>query len=328
MIKVFALGICCIQKGDVMNNNNKNPTDIYTYKHLDTMIENGRKATHAPYPWANHEKYSRLIWLTENKFHSHNFWEMFIVLKGTSIHHTPSKTESLFPGALCLLTPACRHYIEIPNQGDKNKNTYLHRDFYISNEKMQKICDGLDTNLYNHLYNLKTPLSATLNPNYLEHLESMVCYYLHNSKDFNFIHTIFVAHLLTFLLAETKYPGNQFPKWIITLLDNLNKEEFMVQPMKAIVASTGYSQGYVCRTFKKHMRTTLTSYIQRMKCSYSIALLENSDMYVSEIACRFNFSDESAYILCFKKYYGVTPGQWRKNKTLLSNTTNGDYYDF
>lgn len=300
------------------NNNDKNSPNIYTHKILDAMVENNINQAKAPYYWTNHEKYSRIIWLTENKFHSHDFWEMFIVLKGTSIHHTQNKTEPLSSGALYLLPPSCKHYIEIPNKDNKNKGTYIHRDFYISNDKMQKICDGLDPNLYSQLYNLKEPLSANLPLIHLEHLESMIFYYLHNEKDFNFIHTVFVSHLLTFLLAEAKYTDKRYPKWINTLLDNLNKEEFMVQPMKAIVDSTGYSQGYVCRTFKKYLRTTLTTYIQHVKCTYSISLLENPDICGSEIAYRLNFSDESAYISCFKKYYGLTPGQWRKKKSLLS----------
>ena len=301
-----------------MDNNDTTPFNIYTNSTLDAMIEDGIKREKTPYYWTNHEKYSRIIWLTENKFHSHDFWEMFIVLKGTSLHHTPNKTEPLSSGSLYLLPPTHKHYIEITNKADKDKETYIHRDFYISNEKMQKICAGLDTNLYSQLYNLKDPLSATLPLTHLEHLEAMIFYYLHNEKDFNFIHTVFVSHLLTFLLAEAKYTDNRYPKWINTLVDNLNKEDFMVQPMSAIVASTGYSQGYVCRTFKKYMHTTLTTYIQHVKCTYSISLLENPDICGSEIAYRLNFSDESAYISCFKKYYGLTPGQWRKKKALLS----------
>lgn len=292
--------------------------DVYTDETLDAMPEPDETAEKSIYYLANHEKYSRIIWLTENKFHSHAFWEMFVVLRGVAVHHTLTKIEPISSGSLYLLPPTCKHYIEIPTAKDKNKETYIHRDFYISNEKMQNICNGLAPDLYNKLCNLKEPLSANLHPRHLEHLEDMIFYYLHNEKDFNFSHTVFVTHLLTFLLAEMNYTNKQYPRWINTLLDNLNKEEFMSQPMKEIISSTGYSQGYVCRTFKKYMHSTLTAYIKQVKCNYSCSLLKNPDICNSEISYRLNFSDESAYIAAFKKYYGITPGQWRKKDSSRS----------
>ena len=126
-----------------MDNNDKNSPNIYTNKILDAMVENNLTHARAPYYWTNHEKYSRIIWLTENKFHSHDFWEMFIVLKGTSIHHTQNKTETLSSGSLYLLPPSCKHYIEIPHKDDKNKETYIHRDFISLMKKCKKFATDL-----------------------------------------------------------------------------------------------------------------------------------------------------------------------------------------
>ena len=76
-----------------MDNSNNNSPSVYTDKILNEMVEKKTTPEHPTYYWTKHEKYSRIIWLTENKFHSHDFWEMFIVLKGRSIHHPQNKTE-------------------------------------------------------------------------------------------------------------------------------------------------------------------------------------------------------------------------------------------
>ncbi|MCM1252211.1 MAG: AraC family transcriptional regulator [Clostridium sp.] len=66
--------------------------------------------------------------------------------------------------------------------------------------------------------------------------------------------------------------------------------------------------------FKKYLRDTPVSYITKFRLRKSLAALLESDLSITEIAYEYGFGGASYYCETFRKYYGISPLQYRKEQ--------------
>jgi len=259
-------------------------------------------------------KFTRLIWRTHNDFHQHMFWEICLVLNGKGKHSFLDHTADMYAGTMWLLRPNDIHKIEpLPSEPSRT-SSYAHRDIYIEENTMRRILNAFEDNLYEKLLNADKPLFAHIPLPELTNIESMINYYSLNESNFEFMHSVLTSHIIALAFEQNNYIiKNDKPEWLNLLLANLNSIDFLTLPMQKIISSIGYSQEHVCREFKKHMNTTLSRYIQKMKCMYSLSLLTDKSIPIVDIANKLYFPDESNFITTFKKIYNMTPGEWRKH---------------
>ena len=66
--------------------------------------------------------------------------------------------------------------------------------------------------------------------------------------------------------------------------------------------------------FKKIFGIPILAYRRRIQLQTAKALLESTNSDISQIAAECGFQDESYFIQVFRKYYGTTPGVYRRKK--------------
>jgi len=74
------------------------------------------------------------------------------------------------------------------------------------------------------------------------------------------------------------------------------------------------------RLFRQKFKKSIGSYIRSRKLSSSIGDLLYSGLNVQDIALDYGFSYEQAYILSFRREFGFTPGDLRRNRHLVKTT--------
>jgi endo-1,4-beta-xylanase len=74
------------------------------------------------------------------------------------------------------------------------------------------------------------------------------------------------------------------------------------------------------RLFKQTFKKPIGTYIRSRKLSASIGDLLYSGLNVQDIALDYGFSYEQAYILSFKREFGFSPGDLRKNRYFVKTT--------
>ncbi|MCI8623549.1 MAG: helix-turn-helix transcriptional regulator [Provencibacterium sp.] len=74
----------------------------------------------------------------------------------------------------------------------------------------------------------------------------------------------------------------------------------------------GVSAPYLSAFFKEKMGQNMVDYINRRRCGLARRYLSETDWTLSEIASQVGLADSAAVIRIFKKYCGMTPGQFRK----------------
>lgn len=74
------------------------------------------------------------------------------------------------------------------------------------------------------------------------------------------------------------------------------------------------SKDFALKLFKKEFGVTPHEYLLRAKLGASKNLLKNTSLSIMEISDRFGFCDAKYYSGVFKKFYGKSPGEYRKFK--------------
>ena len=80
------------------------------------------------------------------------------------------------------------------------------------------------------------------------------------------------------------------------------------------------SSVHLQRLFRQTFKKPIGKYIRSRKLSASIKDLLYSDLNVQDIALDYGFSFEQAYILSFRREFGFTPGDLRRNRQLVKTT--------
>jgi YesN/AraC family two-component response regulator len=90
--------------------------------------------------------------------------------------------------------------------------------------------------------------------------------------------------------------------------------------VRSLAKLVSMDETYLSNLFKKKAGTTIIKYIHRLRIDRSILLLEQFDHPIHEIAESVGFDDHNYFNRVFKRYTGMSPGDYRKqhNQRLLS----------
>ena len=93
--------------------------------------------------------------------------------------------------------------------------------------------------------------------------------------------------------------------------DNYGDQELTIDKICGIL---GVSAAYFSTTFKKETGKTFINYLTDYRMSKARELLMNTEIPITEIALGTGFSDSSYFGKLFRKYYQITPTEYRKDR--------------
>ena len=77
---------------------------------------------------------------------------------------------------------------------------------------------------------------------------------------------------------------------------------------------------HISRIFKKYGKTKYITFLNEVRLSRSMELLESAGYSVTDTAALCGYTDLQYYIRCFRERYGITPGEYRKLKESTAHT--------
>jgi len=78
-----------------------------------------------------------------------------------------------------------------------------------------------------------------------------------------------------------------------------------------------YSVFHFHRIMRAYLGESLGAYIVRQRLETAVSLLRFSDESISDIACKVGYENPSSFNKAFKKRYGISPAEYRKNNELI-----------
>lgn len=83
--------------------------------------------------------------------------------------------------------------------------------------------------------------------------------------------------------------------------------------LKGIAARLNVNASYLSSAFKKESGETLTDYVNRKRMESAAYILAHSDKQIQAVAAECGFLDSNYFIKIFKRFYGMTPTEYRES---------------
>ena len=109
-----------------------------------------------------------------------------------------------------------------------------------------------------------------------------------------------------------KTPKNYYSPAISRVIDYIYHGKNKTLTLNQLASLVNLTPKYLSALFHKETGQTLTVFIHKVLIEKAKNLLAHSDYSLGEISTYLNFSSQSYFISIFKRYTGITPGQYRK----------------
>ena len=106
--------------------------------------------------------------------------------------------------------------------------------------------------------------------------------------------------------------GNIYSKPVITAMDYIYDNLHSKITESDIAENVHLSPSYISRLFKKEVGVTISAYIAVKRVETAQNMLKYSDYPPADIGNYLAFTSHSHFISVFRKYTGMTPGEYRK----------------
>lgn len=118
---------------------------------------------------------------------------------------------------------------------------------------------------------------------------------------------------------QTEAGKNAYPdlSWRLTrALDYINKHLHRDLPLEQVSMQVGISSQHLTRLFRNELASSFTKYLTEKRMHEACRLLEETPLGIAEIAYRCGYSDSNYFAKVFRKYRGMSPGDFRQTSEI------------
>ena len=244
--------------------------------------------------------------------HSHDFFEIFLVLEGKVLHEINGAIQKLGEGALVFIRPDDMHNYSCDNN---KKCRFLNLTF--TKQTAKELFDYFGDGFKSHaLMTSHLPIVKILEKNEKERIfrrfQQINTLEMSNRAEFKFHMRAFLSELISTHFSEgADYIASDIPIWLEALLREMNLKENFAPGGEQMIRLSGKSREHLTRSMKKYLDITISGYVNNLRLNFAANMLLNSNMPVLDICFESGFENVSWFYSNFKKKYGQSPGQFR-----------------
>lgn len=263
-------------------------------------------------PWKNAEVAFTWTNFDYPFFHTHEYWELMIMIEGRLNHFIDGKKYVLNVGGAWIVKPTDEHKLcALPSTPIKQLN------FVIRKEYMQKLCALYGIDLATRPENtLPEKLAFTLKETTMRRIanETILIQAQKNVPEEEKVMSckILLGEVFSEYIRQNVLVEKPYPDWLETLLIKLSDPFFEEGSIKTeLVKNANYSYSSLIRLFKQYTGYTIIEYVQIKKTEYAAELIRSTDKKILEIAGILGYDSLSHFNHLFKRYTGLTPKEYR-----------------
>ena len=245
------------------------------------------------------------------KLHYHDYYELFLILKGNVAHTVNSQTNIIRDGHLLFIRDR-----DVHNYQSADGNSFEFINLAFTKQHFNALFEYLGEAFpYTSLLNTSFPPMTILS----QKKKNSLFYSLLNlshEKDIISLHMEFRIVLFQifsqyfFNYSEDVYT---VPVWLEVAYQKMKKPINFIAGLNRMIEVSGKSYEHLARSLKQYYNVTPTQYIADLRLEYAANMLYSSNLSVTEICFSCGFENMSWFHKQFKEKYGVTPSQYRKN---------------
>lgn len=243
--------------------------------------------------------------------HSHEFHELFYVLKGKVSIRTEKSVFSFNEGD-CALVPAGAFHETATFENTQR----IAISFFIEKDKKEKPSSQF-SQFISVLKQGIVPLSDFIGDQAFKRLAH---YYYSSYNDKRELIRACLHEIIVLIKASVKTEGTVSPSPIVFetsayrnyVIDNYISSEFKTANLKDLSEKLHLSLMQTERLVKKLYGQSFREYLNFFRMRYAADLLLNTQMTSAEISSELGYSYPHSFLTAFKKQYGKTPNSYRK----------------
>lgn len=258
------------------------------------------------------------------QLHSHNYYQVYYVLRGSIRHHISTGSASLSAGDIFILPPNMPHYIEVLKREELAVYAMSFTpDFFQPSKESNPL-------LRDYLYYLRTAPVQRIPPrmelSYEDSSFAAVLFhrifeeFLSNKAGKNEIIKESVAVLLS-VFARACFEGSadalyveENRQMVLYCIDYIKSHFDEPISLTEMVRLSAMSKTCFCSIFTSITGATFKEYLNRYRVERAAELLLAGEK-VSVAGSSCGFSDFSTFYRNFKKHYGISPSDFiQKNR--------------
>jgi AraC family cel operon transcriptional repressor len=251
------------------------------------------------------EKISRTL-------HSHNFFEIFLLIEGKIEHIVNGHHITLLDGSMTLIRPNDAHYYR-PISGCDCQIINLAVARRAIDELFYYLGEGFSPQ---RILASELPPTVNLAPSIKDQVKAKL-EQLHSIPVRSGANQRTALRMLLFDLMTHYFPlatqetNKELPDWLQQTCEEMQKPHNLALGVPRMLQLSAVSPEHLSRTVRKFFNQTPTNYVNQLRLTYAANLLTHSDRAILEIASDVGFESLSYFYTLFKEQYGQTPRQFR-----------------
>lgn len=244
--------------------------------------------------------------------HDHEYYELFLVIKGEIIHLINGSRQRLGEGSLVFIRPHDKHTYEcIPDEQAKLINISL------SEETIRLLFEYLSEDFPSKmLLEQEFPPLRLLSEDdkvwVKNHFERCYTFKWEKPQQLKMYARTLLVEIFQKFFNEGVYDSYKIPQWLSDLCKQMRKPENFRLGAGRMVELSGKSREHLARSMKKFMNVSITNYVNELRINYAANMLASSNYSILDICYDMGYQNVSWFYTQFKKKFGISPKQFRQ----------------
>ena len=254
--------------------------------------------------------------------HRHNYIEITYIIEGTAHEIVNGVTTELRPGVIATVLPHQVHEYKVFGTAPlRMYNLCVGLDLFINDKGAGGLFQSILYDWKNNTFRLQLPESKR--PEIEEIFDKL---YIEFNQDYDWRSARFYSlliELLTLYLRERNRIFPTSPKEKNVYKDNHRYWEIVHYVyknyksdlnLKDLSERFNINLHYLSGQFKKTTGVNFHDFLHTLRVHNSLSLIGHSDLTLGEIAYECGFNSYSSFSRMFRKYLGVSPGNYSGDK--------------
>lgn len=245
--------------------------------------------------------------------HSHNYYELFMIIKGNVCHTVNGEDQILRRGHLLFIRDFDTHnyksadgeYFEFMNLAFSKK---------VMNDLLSYLGDGFNAK---PLTEAHYPPCVLLNEKDSEKLFYEFTLLGGNENDLFSkmkMRCLLLKIFTTYFLGYKDFKSD-IPLWLEMAYEKIKNPSNFIYGAKRLCEITGKSREHIARCMQKYYHISPSELITNLRLDYCANLLISSNLSVTDICFESGFENLSWFYKIFVRRFSLTPTQYRKKYT-------------
>ena len=249
--------------------------------------------------------------------HNHNYYELFMVVKGNVCHIINGQEQFLSEGHLLFIRDFDLHDYK---SCDGKYFEFLNLAF--SRETLSLLLDFMGKGFPFHDL-LKAPFPPIVSLSSREE-ETLVYDFIdlsqHSDPDYvRFKARTLLTHIFSNFFYRYTESQSNVPEWLEITCEKMKRPQNFIAGVDRMFQLAGKSREHVARSLKQYYQITPTEFVNDLRLEHAAKLLLMSNLQATDICYECGFENLSWFYKSFARKFGVTPAGYRKSVHIKTN---------